>query len=325
MKKAILGLLGGLALGAGVAWQLLPRPAATAASAPAAQAKPAEKPKENPLHFPAAKRTAAGIVLARPAEVTLPPEVEVFGRVLDPTSLVTLAAELTAANAAADATTKEEERMKKLFAAGNNASVQAMETAEAAAQRDRSAVASARVRLMTTWGPRFADEARLVPLVDALAAGQALIRLDALPGDLPVATPTTARVGLLDGQHFEAEILGPALMTDAQVSGISFLALVANHPLAIGASLRGTVPGPGDPVKVLAIPRSAVVYHQGSAWVYALGEEDTFERKLVALGRALDDRIAVTSGLEADQQVIATGAQQVLAAELQAGEAPEEP
>jgi len=35
--------------------------------------------------------------------------------------------------------------------------------------------------------------------------------------------------------------------------------------------------------------------------------------------------VAITSGLEADQQFVVAGAQQLLAAELQAGGAPEEP
>jgi hypothetical protein len=59
--------------------------------------------------------------------------------------------------------------------------------------------------------------------------------------------------------------------------------------------------------------------------VFVLGEEDTFERKLVGVGHAMDDEnVVITQGLEADEQIVATGAQQLLAAELQAGGAPSE-
>jgi hypothetical protein len=61
------------------------------------------------------------------------------------------------------------------------------------------------------------------------------------------------------------------------------------------------------------------VYHQGSAWIFVLGEEDTFERKLVTLGRTTGDAVAILTGLEPEEQVAATGAEQLLAAELQAG------
>jgi hypothetical protein len=75
---------------------------------------------------------------------------------------------------------------------------------------------------------------------------------------------------------------------------------------------------------VLVVPRTAVVYHMGSAWIYVLGEEDTFERKIVTLGRTVGDKIVIVTGVEADEQVAATGAGQLLSAELQAGGAPDE-
>jgi hypothetical protein len=330
MKRLFLGIIVGLVLGTAATWGYLHRHAlAATASAPGgseAAAKPEEKPKDNPLHLPPAKRTAAGITLAKPTETSLEPVVTTFGRVLDATALVSLAAELETAKAAYAASAKELERVKKLFAANNNASAQSLETAEAAAARDRAAVASARVRLIATWGRKFSDEAPLTQLVEALANGQALIRLDVLPGDVPAAEPKTAQVGFLGStDQFAAEILGPAPFADPQVQGVSFLALVHDHPLPVGATLRGTLAGKGDAEKALIIPRSAVVYHQGSAWIYVLDEEDTFERKLVTPGRSIGDQVAFTGAVEVSQQVVTTGAQQLLAAELQAGEAPEEP
>jgi hypothetical protein len=326
MNKTVLGILLGLVLGAGGTWLALRNHEATGAAPAAAEAsKSDEKPKDNPLHLPPAKRTAVGIVLAKPAAATLAPEVPAFGRVIDPTPFVSLVAEQATARAALAASEKELARVKKLFDAGGNASAQAVETAEANAARDRAAVDSAHVRLLAGWGRKLAADTSLERLRVMLEKGGALVRLDVLPGDKPADEPKTARVNVAgNDQTVDAEILGPAPVADPQVQGASFLALVPDHSFAAGAALRATLPGVGEPAAALIVPRSAVVYHQGSAWVYVLGEEDTFERKLVTIGRATADGIAVTSGLEADEQVVTTGAQQLLAAELQAGGAPDE-
>jgi hypothetical protein len=325
MKKILLGLLVGLALGAAATWGYLHlhEPAA-ATHLEAAGPAPAET--QNPLHLPPAKRAAAGIELVKARNLSLEPTVTVFGRVLDPTALVALAAELETAKAAYDASNKELERVKKLFAANNNASAQTVETAEAAASRDRAAVASARVRLITSWGRTFSDGSQLTSLVEALAYGQPLIRLDLLPGDVAAADPKTALVGLLGSEEkFEVEILGPAPIADPQIQGASFLALARDHSLPVGSTLRGSLAGKGEAEKSLGVPRSAVVYHQGSAWIYVLDDKDTFERRLVTLTRSIGENVAFTGRVEAGQQVVTTGAEQLLAAELQAGEAPEEP
>jgi hypothetical protein len=323
MNKTFVGILIGLLLGVGATWLALrSQGGAEPAKSEAAAAKPEEKP--NPLCVPAAKRAAAGIVLAKPTEAESVPEVEAFGRVLDTTPLVTLSAELDTARAASMASEKELDRANKLFAAGGNASAQTVEAAEANAARDHAAVSSAQARLLASWGRDIAKN--LDPISKALADDAILVRLDLLPGEAVGAAPKTARLNFPGtNSAFEAEVLGTAPVADPQVQGASFLTLLRGHPLPAGAGLRGTLPGVGEAAKVLVVPRSTIVYHQGSAWVYVLGEEDIFARKLVSLGRSMgDEGVAITQGLAADEQVVTTGAQQLLAAELQAGGAPDE-
>jgi hypothetical protein len=324
MKKVVLGIIAGLALGAGATWVALPH-AATAEPAKAEAAAPAEKPKENPLHLNAAKRAATGVTLAKPESATLAPELSAFGRVLDPSPLIALVAELETAQAALVASEKDAARTQQLYDAGTNASAQVLEVAAAAAARDRAAGASARARLVAGWGRRLADASELKGVVTELESGASLVRIDALPGDLPAVDLKKAAVGLVGGTEMvDADILGAAPVADSQLQGASFLAFVRGRTLPIGAALRATLAGPGEPVKTLVVPRSAIVYYQGSAWIYVLGEEDTFERKVVTLGRAAGDGVAVSSGLDDGEQVAVTGAGQLLSAELQAGGAPDE-
>jgi hypothetical protein len=320
MKKLFVGLLIGLVAGGAGAWLLAHRPAA--ADAPKEAAAP-EKPKDNPLHLPPAKREAAGIKLAKPSAVTIAPEVPAYGRVLDPTPFITLAAEVNTARAALAATEKEVQRASKLFAAGGNASAQAVETAEANVARDRAALASAQSRLVVTWGHGVVDQ--LEKVVTALNAGGALVRLDVLPGERIAPNPTAAQITVLGtDERFSAEILGPAPVADAQVQGTSLLALVSGHALAAGSAVRATISGSGEATHALVVPADAIVYHQGSAWVFVLGEEDTFERKLVTVGQSAANGSAISAGIEPDEQIVVAGAQQLLSAELQAGGAPVE-
>jgi hypothetical protein len=325
MNKLFSGIVLGLIVGSGVTWLALRHPSA-APDAPNAAAAPAAKTEEkpNPLRMPAAKRAQAGIVLARPVPTKSAPEVQGYGRVLDATSLASLVSELETARAALAASEKEAERAKKLFAAGGNASAQAVETAQAAVARDRAAATSAQTRLISTWGRDVAQN--LAPLSDALEHGGNLVRIDLLPGENPAAAVKQARLSPPGSdESFSADVLGAAPVADSQVQGASFLALVHEHSLSVGAALRAAMPGAGEATTDLVIPRSAVVYHQGSAWIFELGEEDTFERKLVTPGRVVGDGIVISTGLEGSEQVVTTGAQQLLAAELQAGGAAQEP
>jgi len=323
--KTVLGLLLGLLLGAAVTWfALRPHPSTGAAPATAEAPKPAEKEKENPLHFPSAKRDAAGITLVAVAASTITPETQAYGRVLDASPLIQLISDLATAQAAVSVSEKEKDRAEKLLSAGGNASAQVVEVAQAAAARDRVAVSAAQARLVASWGRGIADHLAVVE--QALSEGASLARLDVLTGETVAAEPKTARINLSGtNEKLDAEVLGLSPIGDPQISGTGFLLLVRGHSLPAGAALRGTLPGMGEAANVLVLPRSAVVYHQGSAWVYVLGEEDIFERKLVSLGQSVDDEhVAVLQGLTAGEQIVATGPQQMLAAELQAGGAPEE-
>lgn len=322
--KTVLGLFFGLLLGSVVTWAVLRPHAASSGGAPAEAAKPAEKEKDNPLHFPSAKRDAAGLTLAAVGDATLAPEAPAFGRVLDPTPLIQLISELATARAAAAASEKEKARAEKLLSAGGNASAQVVETAQANAARDLLAVSSAQARLAATWGRSLAND--LPSIEQALGEGASLARLDVLTGETVTAQPKTARINLVGtSEKFDADVLGASPIGDTQISGTGFLVLVRGHALPVGAALRGSLPGAGEPAKVLVVPRSAVVYHQGSAWVFVLGEEDIFERKLVSLGQSMnDDHVVVLQGLTPGEQIVTTGPQQMLAAELQAGGAAQE-
>ena len=321
MKNNLVGILFGLAICV-VAARIMLRHAAAAEPAKTEAAAPADKPKEkeNPLHLPPAKRTAAGIVLAKPARAALAPEVQGYGRVLDPVPLIALVAEVETARASLAASEKEYARLNRLHVTDANASAQSVEAAEAAMKRDRTALASARARLIANIGRTLADTAALDSMVAGLEQGRAVARIDVPAGESIAANVKSARVGLLGGaEMFDAPVLGVAPTADPQVQGQGFLVLLREHAFPSGTALRAILSGPGEQQSALVVPRAAILYHQGSAWVYVLGEQDTFERKLVTLGRPVGDGVVIASGIEEGAPVVTTGAQQLLSAELQAG------
>lgn len=314
MKKNLFVLLAGIVLGGGATWLAL-------------QHRPADKPEEKSPELDISagssaitrKLAAAGLAFASPQSVEVKPVVKGYGRVLDAAPLVAAIGDIKVARAAADASDKEFARTKALHDAGENASLQAVETAEAASLRDRAQLDAARARLVTSWGRTLAERSDLAPLVRALTFGEAaLVRIDLLPGDAPSQPPAAARVGPLTGAGTlsDVELLGPAPLADPQAQGQGYLAVWRTAPLAPGTALTAEVTVPGDPQKVLVLPRSAFVRHEGGVFIYVKTKEGGFERRLVTTGVSLPAGLAVTEGVEEKDQVVVTGAQQLLATEV---------
>jgi hypothetical protein len=318
MKNSFFGLLAGLALGAAVAALLMRRPAG---STPIAADPPAAEVTESALQLHPDQQAKAGFVVAAPKVVELQPETKAYGRVLDPMPLAAALAEIESAESTLAASTKALARAQTLQADGDNVSRQTVETARAAESRDRIQAVSARARLLAGWGPAVAARTDLPALVEALVMQKsALARLDLLADETSSLPPSLVRVSPLAGGSTPqtAELLGPAPSADPQVQGAAYFALLREQPLPAGTTLVAYLAHAGPAQKTVTVPRSAVIYHEGSSWIYVLGEKDTFHRRRIQLGLALADGFAVTEGLSEKERVLVVGAQQLLSNELQA-------
>ena len=215
----------------------------------------------------------------------------------------------------------DRERVQLLRSQGDNASMRMLETAEAAVKRDRVMLASAQARLMTAWGPALAERDDLPALAASLLKQKAaLVRIDLLPGETMAGMPKTVRLTAMTGEEasFDAEVLGPAPSADPQTQTRAFLALVPANGIAPGTLLNAFVAATGSAEKGFLLPRSAILRHDGEAFVWLQTGDDKFERRRVELGRALKDGILATSGVTATDRVVVTGAQQLLSDELKA-------
>jgi hypothetical protein len=71
------------------------------------------------------------------------------------------------------------------------------------------------------------------------------------------------------------------------------------------------------------VPREALVRFEGGAWVYVQTGEETFRRSLVTLDVPLENGWFIQGTLKPGDQVVITGAQQLLSEELKSRESEE--
>ncbi len=331
MSKVILGIVIGLALGAAGTILLVKYPE-VASFLKLSEAEQGQEPQaEADESF--AQRDANGqtVVKLDPNEQNLiglkvaplqaaqaPSEVRGFGRVLDPAPLAALVTEGAAAQAALQASAKEYERVKTLFSQNQNASARALETAEAAMNKDRVALESVQLRLLVGWGKEIASRSDLQAFVASLAARQAaLIRVDVPLGDRPKAPPVGGRVAPvgMPENGIEAQVLGPAPTTDPQTQTEGYLFLAKTDTLAPGAALIAFLTVPGPARSGVIVPRDAVLRHEGGTFVY-LQRDDVFQRQAVTLERPVGNGWFSDQDLKPQEKVVVVGAQQLLSEEL---------
>ena len=260
-----------------------------------------------------------GILVKSPAAFQMSPELKGYGRVLDPAPLAALMTELASAQAAYAASSGELARLKTLEGQGN-ASARALQTAEAAAARDRVAIQSARERLTLSWGKAVADQKDLPAFIHSLTSLEAaLVRIDLPVGETLKEPPAGARIATLSGPSADAEFLEMAPGVDPQMQGQGFIFLLKPNSLRLtsGESVVGYLKIPGEPLAGVIIPREAVVRTEGAGWTYVLNAAgDAFTRIEVALDHPTEAGWFVTKGVTASDHVVVTGAQQLLSLEL---------
>jgi hypothetical protein len=331
VSRVILGVVLGLALGAAGTVILVKYPAvADFLKLPEAEKEPApEAPAEESFvqHDPNGQslikldpneQTRMGLKVALLQAAQAPSEVRGFGRVLDPAPLAALVTEGATAQAALQASTKEYERVKTLFAQGQNASARALETAEATLNKDRVALESVQLRLLAGWGKEIASRTDLPAFVASLAARQAaLVRVDVPLGDQPKTPPIGGRVAPVGAPDnvMEAQMVGPAPTTDPQAQTEGYLFLAKTGALTPGAALVAWLALPGEPRSGVIVPRDAVLRHAGETFVY-LQTDDAFRRKAVILERPIGSGWFSEKDLTPQGKVVVVGAQELLSEEL---------
>jgi len=125
----------------------------------------------------------------------------------------------------------------------------------------------------------------------------------------------TAQFTLVDGSTVEGTLRrGPASIDSRTRTGEALFSLPQGTRVRAGMYLRGVAHLPERVVS--AIPQSSVLYDNGQAYVYVVGDDNLVRRADVQLGARDGDFIEIVSGLDIGQRVVGAGA-----AFLQNGEA----
>ncbi len=260
-----------------------------------------------------------GLQTATLAVATLKQEVKGYGRALDSTPLVGLLGEIASDRAALEASSKDYQRTKALFAQDQNASAKALETAEATMKHDQIALDTAKAQLATAWGTAIANRPNLPDFVESLSKLKiVLVRLDLPSGEALRESPTGARL-IVPGemQTVEAEYVGRAPTVDPQSQGDGFLFVATNNSawLAPGLAFTGFLSLPGEPMQGVVVPDGAVVRSDERAWVYAQTGDTNFVRREITVNRPVAGGWFITNGVAPKVRVVVIGAQTLLSEE----------
>lgn len=300
------------------------KPAANAPDKAEAKAKPG-------LTLETEVQERLGLKLASPTPAEWRPELKVYGQVLDAAPLVDLVMELNRDEIALDSSRQELERAKKLQVS-ENISGRAYLDAQTAYAQNLAAANAVHFKIQTGWGRKLAalsGSLELAPgaqrepdqLLDALRQGLVLIRADLPAGERLENQSQSARIVPLPETTAPVtavcfDIL-PAIDAPSQQQGVLFRAdPPASSRLTPGEAVTAFIHLPGEAVRGVMVPASAILRYQGAAWIYVQTDTNQFVRTSFPLDRELEGGWFVAGALSSTNPVVVRGAQAVLSAEL---------
>ena len=257
------------------------------------------------------------------------PEIKAFGHVIDPAPLMDLITDYGRTLMIFDASHQELERAKQLKK-DSNLSEKAFQETEATYRQNFLTAAVARQKIETAWGKKipvmFGDivvppgtRKKMNPDLDAVTEPGNLIHLDLPAGERGLAfgiariEPLAKVESPITATFFDAL---PAVDPQTQQRGVLFWRQTGQ--LIPGEAVTAFIKTGVEPIKGVMIPASAVLRHEGKAWIYVQRGETDFARREITLDRATADGFFIAD-LSASNRLIVSGAQAMLSAELSVG------
>jgi len=266
-----------------------------------------------PPSLSAEQQRAVGVVIAAAPAARLPRRSAAFGRVLDPSQLVADAGRLDSSQAAARAAAAETARLQGLYRSAN-ASLKALQAAQAAQIEAQVRVRQAQAEFLLRWGPlaQLAAAPR-ANLVEQVAAGRQLLLRADLPGRHILGTIPRRALVDVDGVEVQARVIGPLPQAAADMQSVGLLLRIPRPPAGLGAGARLPVVLERDALDGCVVPEGAVLYGEQGAYVYHVLPDRTkdggtqFAPEPVTLVQQVGDGWLVT-GLHTDDRIVVRGA-----------------
>jgi hypothetical protein len=254
----------------------------------------------------AATQTRLQIVTAPIGKAQAQNGVSGYATVIDPAPLLGLISDLSAARAAAVASSAEAARLKAL-SGDASVSARSAEAAKAQAAADQAKVTLLQQQIMLQTGPAVARLASTA-FASELASGQAaLVRVDT-PSGRGQMSASTVRLHTGNGD-VEAKVLGVARAADAKLQSPGLIVLARGEAarwLTPGLTLTAQIYGGGT--SGLLIPNNALLRQDGQVFAYVRTAPTRFERRTVHFLRATPDGLIVQDGFQPGERVVVQGA-----------------
>jgi len=220
----------------------------------------------------------------------------------------------------------ERDRVRSLYDQDRNMALKALQraeadwaTADAEAEAAASAERSERSRIEERWGSVLGGWIRRGsgPIGRVLDRTDVVVEVTLPPGVALAAPPDTVFIRTSSGPPIPARFLALAPRSDPRIQGTTLFCVARARPALVpGRSVVAFVPL-GDAVEATLIPASAVIWAEGSAWIYMPRGTDGFARRRISTDVPTETGYALT-GLTAGTPVVTRGAQILLSEEYRA-------
>ena len=263
-----------------------------------------------------------GLEIKEIAAAAMTPRVAAWGRVLDPTALLTLDGELTQARIAVENSQLAAARAEELFKGGENVPKKTVEAAQAQFRLDSARLLALDRSWQREWAPLLKDEKDLPGFMSALVAGKiSLVRMEVASGDPMDAMPLAAEL-LISANAKPAKVtaLAPAADVDPRSQAPAFV-VRCEDSLRPGQSISGWFETAAKAIPGVLLPRSSVIRHGPQAWVYLQEKDTEFRRVAVPTANPMAEGWFVADeAIKAGDKIVVTGAQAILSTEVGAPE-----
>ena len=221
------------------------------------------------LALTSAQQEAVGLALSHPVKGAGPRQIDAYGLVLDPVELVTDVGRLASTKSAARNAAADARRVEGLYQNGANASLKALQVAQATEIESQATAQAAAATFSLQWGPLAAlPDREREALIASLTDGRAvLVRAD-VPGRHALGAMPAKALLSVDGIGVAARLLGAVPRTTPDLQSAGWLLEVDHPPSGLGPGARLRVTLAGADVAGHLIPTAALLYSEEGAYVY---------------------------------------------------------
>jgi hypothetical protein len=263
-------------------------------------------------------------VNSRPTETVAAVVLVTQGLVPLRNAYVAAEAQVETAHAQLEVSRQEYVRLQALYAQNQNASKKVLEAAEGLLRTNRAALDAAQKELeiaqlavQQAWGGTVAGwVAQDSPSLKAVLTQRAVLVEVTLPPGSSFQEPPAVTLSSPGGTTVDASYVSPFPQVDPRIQGVSLLYEARSYPsLEPGMNLAAHLPT-GKRLRGVLIPRAAVIWWEGQAWVYEQTAPGRFVRHVIPVAERLPGGYFAAQGFKPGAQVVTRGAQELLSEEF---------